>query len=128
MVFDPTNWRRDILLGRHLIIDISPRDNTILHDNAELFRVIEQSLNVCNVKVERIVDKHFEPHGYSVYFMLSESHLYMHTWPEHNAICLDLFVCGDTDFDLFQSTLYGLMPYTLSFKRELERTTTHDSV
>lgn len=37
----------------------------------------------------------FSPHGLSGVVVIAESHLAVHTWPEHNAMCLDLFSCSD---------------------------------
>ena len=34
--------------------------------------------------------------GNTLVFILAESHLVLHTWPEFNYIALDLFVCGKT--------------------------------
>ena len=37
----------------------------------------------------------FSPYGLSGVVVIAESHLAAHTWPEHNAMCLDLFSCSD---------------------------------
>ncbi|MCX8191942.1 MAG: adenosylmethionine decarboxylase, partial [Nitrososphaerales archaeon] len=37
----------------------------------------------------------FEPYGVSAVYLLSESHLSIHTWPEYGYIALDIFTCGD---------------------------------
>jgi len=36
----------------------------------------------------------FEPHGVSAVYLLSESHLSVHTWPEYGYVALDIFTCG----------------------------------
>jgi len=40
----------------------------------------------------------FEPYGVSAVYLLSESHLSVHTWPEHEYVALDMaldiFTCG----------------------------------
>jgi len=36
----------------------------------------------------------FEPHGVSAIYLLSESHLSVHTWPEYGYVALDIFTCG----------------------------------
>ena len=42
------------------------------------------------------VDMHqLEPQGVSVVAAISESHLTIHTWPEHGTALIDLFTCGD---------------------------------
>jgi S-adenosylmethionine decarboxylase len=37
----------------------------------------------------------FTPYGLSVTYILSESHLAIHTWPEHKCLAIDAFTCGD---------------------------------
>ncbi|MEM2995724.1 MAG: adenosylmethionine decarboxylase [Candidatus Bathyarchaeia archaeon] len=39
----------------------------------------------------------FEPQGVSAVYLLSESHLSIHTWPEHCYAALDIFTCGSGD-------------------------------
>lgn len=36
----------------------------------------------------------FSPYGLSGVVVIAESHLAVHTWPEHRAVCLDLFSCS----------------------------------
>ena len=41
----------------------------------------------------------FSPQGISIIFLLAESHLSLHTWPEKGMISLDLFSCKDFEFN-----------------------------
>ncbi|MDP2684036.1 MAG: S-adenosylmethionine decarboxylase [bacterium] len=58
------------------------------------------------------IDNKFEPIGRTLVYLLSESHLAIHTWPEFNTIHIDLLSCGNikiTDFDrVLASTLREL--------------------
>ena len=45
------------------------------------------------VTVVREVTHHFAPHGVSCVLVLAESHMALHTWPEHGYIAVDLFTC-----------------------------------
>lgn len=36
----------------------------------------------------------FEPHGFTGYLLLAESHISIHTWPEERYAALDIFTCG----------------------------------
>ena len=37
----------------------------------------------------------FSPHGISGVVIITESHLAIHTWPEHGYAAVDLFTCGE---------------------------------
>ncbi|GCC10567.1 S-adenosylmethionine decarboxylase proenzyme precursor [archaeon] len=37
----------------------------------------------------------FKPGGVTSFYMLAESHLALHTWPEYGYCALDIFTCGD---------------------------------
>lgn len=36
----------------------------------------------------------FQPQGFTFTILLAESHLCMHTWPENNAVALDIYTCN----------------------------------
>lgn len=40
--------------------------------------------------------RQFEPHGVSGVVVIAESHVAIHTWPEHGYAAVDLFTCGDS--------------------------------
>lgn len=46
-------------------------------------------------------DWHFTPQGYTCLFLLSESHLAIHTFPEHKQTYLELSSCVKEQFDKF---------------------------
>jgi S-adenosylmethionine decarboxylase proenzyme len=38
----------------------------------------------------------FSPQGVTIVGLLAESHISVHTWPEHGYVAGDVFTCGDT--------------------------------
>ena len=36
----------------------------------------------------------FQPQGLSGVVVIGESHLAVHTWPEYDSVCVDLFTCS----------------------------------
>lgn len=115
------NDRKDILLGRQLVLDIQPKNSNVVFDNELIHKYFELVLEKCHIRIEDVVEKYFEPQGYTLLFLLSESHLAVHTWPEYNMICIDLFVCGNTDFDVFTKVLYNMIPHQIITNKRLER-------
>lgn len=48
-----------------------------------------------NVNVVKECDYEFTAHGYTKIYILSQSHLIFHTWPESNALHVDLMTCDE---------------------------------
>lgn len=84
-------------------------DKMAIHIIAELYGVAKEKISrIENVQkiLNRAISKsglhvvssnfyQFEPFGVSVVYLLRESHLSIHTWPEHEYVCLDIFTCGE---------------------------------
>ena len=46
----------------------------------------------------------FSPYGVSGVVVIAESHITIHTWPEHNYAAIDVFTCDDKiDYNLVES-------------------------
>lgn len=46
-------------------------------------------------------DQYFEPEGYTAIWILAESHLALHTFPEHQASYIELSSCNNEKQELF---------------------------
>ncbi len=82
--------------GVHLILDVKGgrRLNDVDHIDATLRRCVE----ACGATLLHIHLHHFTPNfGVSGVAVLAESHISIHTWPEHDYAALDVFMCGETD-------------------------------
>ena len=49
------------------------------------------------------VEFEFEPQGYSINILIAESHASAHTFPEHAAVFIDYFTCGEIEVTKFVS-------------------------
>lgn len=81
--------------GAHLIVDVygGTRLNEIQHIEETLRRCVE----VAGATLLHIHLHHFDDNfGVSGVAVLAESHISIHSWPEHNYAALDIFMCGDT--------------------------------
>ena len=84
-------------LARHLIVDLYNCDREILDDIDTLrTAMLETTANVGGTRLADAFHK-FEPHGVSGTVVIAESHLSIHTWPEHGYAAVDIFTCGDLD-------------------------------
>ena len=51
----------------------------------------------------------FTPQGETIVFILSESHFSVHTYPEHNYITLDIYICNmSIDMDKVKNDILQL--------------------
>lgn len=50
-------------------------------------------------------DYNFEPQGYTCVWLLAESHLACHTYPEHNLVYIQLSSCSKAKYNLLISNL-----------------------
>lgn len=81
--------------GTHLIVDLvkAERLDDLSHIEATLRRCVE----VAGATLLHIHLHHFTPNGgVSGVAVLAESHISIHSWPEHGYAALDIFMCGET--------------------------------
>jgi S-adenosylmethionine decarboxylase proenzyme len=65
-------------------------------DDAEfLTNVLENAAQRMGSKVVKTVSHDFSPTGTTVVLILAETHMSIHTWPEHKYAALDIFICGE---------------------------------
>ncbi|TKF17473.1 adenosylmethionine decarboxylase [Vibrio kanaloae] len=81
--------------GYHYLIDIKT-ESPHLNNEKALKDNFNDILNESEFNVVGFLDKKFEGGGGGVtgVFLLSESHLSYHTYPENNYISIDLYTCG----------------------------------
>lgn len=64
---------------------------------------------------------HFSPLGVSGVVIIMESHLTIHTWPEHHYAAVDIFTCGELDMAAGVAFLVEQMGVGRVEQRILER-------
>ncbi len=85
--------QRDHPHGLHLIADLSA--STGLADPAFVERVLRDAASAARVTLIDLRLHHFgESSGVTGVALLAESHISIHTWPEHELIAIDIFTCG----------------------------------
>jgi S-adenosylmethionine decarboxylase len=80
--------------GKHLICDFKNITHTLLLNNKLELKLMCKDLCINNnFTILGEVDHEFSPQGCSFIFLLSESHLSVHTFPERNHLAFDLYTC-----------------------------------
>lgn len=63
----------------------------------------------------------FEGGGLTGVLLLAESHITIHTWPEHGYAALDLFLCGDADAEAAADALDAALAPTKTTRQIIPR-------
>lgn len=80
--------------GRHLLADFHGCTGR-LDDTALVERALRDAVTAAGATILDLNLHHFgEGQGVTGVALLAESHLSIHTWPEHDYAALDLFLCG----------------------------------
>ncbi|MBI4285704.1 MAG: S-adenosylmethionine decarboxylase proenzyme [Chloroflexi bacterium] len=81
-------------LGRHFLLDLKDCDRAVLNDMGLLREILLEAAQECGATVLGESFHRFEPQGISGVVVIAESHLCIHTWPEHGYAAADIFTCG----------------------------------
>ena len=82
--------------GKHLICDIKNIKNCkLLNSLEELKEMIEYICKTYDYNVLNKAEHVFTPQGITILYMLSESHISIHTFPEKNYAAMDIYTCRE---------------------------------
>ena len=82
-------------LGYQIIADLYGCDSEVLKEASRIEALMLEAAEKSKMTIVSSTFHQFNPHGVSGAVIISESHLAIHTWPEHNYAAVDLFTCGD---------------------------------
>jgi S-adenosylmethionine decarboxylase proenzyme len=71
-------------------------DADVLADRGAIEGAMLAAARACGATIVESVFHHFAPLGVSGVVVIAESHLTIHTWPEHRYAAVDVFTCGVT--------------------------------
>lgn len=80
--------------GKHLILDLYGCQTAILNDKVKIDKLLTECVKISGATVEGKLFKQFEPNGISAVFLLSESHISVHVWPDQKYASIDMYTCG----------------------------------
>ncbi|HAP32361.1 MAG TPA: S-adenosylmethionine decarboxylase proenzyme [Firmicutes bacterium] len=83
-------------LGRHVLAELYGCSPEILDDTLKIEEVMVNAALEAGAEIREVIFHEFCPQGVSGVVVISESHLAIHTWPEHGYAAVDIFTCGST--------------------------------
>ena len=83
-------------LGKHLLLELKDCNRKVLNDLDFLKGTLLAAANEAGATVLGESFHQFNPHGVSGVVIIAESHLFIHTWPEHGYAAIDIFTCGNS--------------------------------
>ncbi len=81
-------------LGLHVLMEFSECSPGILNDLECLELEVNQAAKIANATLIKSVFHQFSPQGVTGVVVVAESHLAIHTWPEHGYAAVDFFTCN----------------------------------
>jgi S-adenosylmethionine decarboxylase proenzyme len=108
-------------LGRHLLAEFTGCDAAALADLARVTAAMLAAAEASGATIVTHSFHHFSPYGVSGAVIIAESHLAIHTWPEHRFAAVDFFSCGAVDMDRGLAVLKSAFGAEAEVRLELER-------
>ena len=81
--------------GIHYLLECSGIDISILTNKDLLENILHQGAIEAGATIVESTIHEFNPYGLSGVIVIAESHIAIHTWPEHHYAAIDIFTCGD---------------------------------
>ena len=86
--------RRYKVFGKHIYGNLYGCDSSLLSDVEYLKKVVTEAAARGNMTLLDVKTWRIDP-GVSVVGVILESHITIHTWPEHSFATVDVYSCGE---------------------------------
>ncbi len=83
-------------LGTHILLELNECNSEVLRDLKLIEALLLSAAKKANATIVESRFHQFSPFGISGFVVIAESHLSIHTWPEHCYAAVDIFTCGET--------------------------------
>jgi S-adenosylmethionine decarboxylase proenzyme len=81
-------------LGSHLLIEFFECSIEIISNQDLIKEYLLEAARLASATIVADLFHSFNPQGISGVVVIAESHLAIHTWPEHRCASVDVFSCG----------------------------------
>ncbi|MEM8598914.1 MAG: adenosylmethionine decarboxylase [Bacteroidota bacterium] len=112
----------------HLLYDCRVADPARLRSAAPWEHVLVEAAEAAGATVLAARFHQFAPVGVTGILLLAESHVSVHTWPEHRRAALDVFTCGPMDATAIVDTVRAWLDPVEETLRTVDRSNVDLSV
>ena len=81
-------------LGHHILAELDGCDRRLLDDPGQVRRILREAADAAGARALSDAVFEFPGGGVSGIVLLAESHISIHTWPEHGYAAVDIYTCG----------------------------------
>lgn len=110
--------------GTHIILDCYGIPPDVCLDDKRLLETVvraAKSNGATIINTSRYYFGHDSPPGCTVFVMMDESHISVHTYAKEGKMAIDVFTCGDTDCRKAVELLVKELQLTNFTEKKLER-------
>jgi S-adenosylmethionine/arginine decarboxylase-like enzyme len=93
-------WDENIPIVRQWVIEGIGIHPTLIDNEKHLRRAADNFCKKLDVTVLETLAHSFEPQGRTVIYMLAESHIAIHSWPELKYVHIDMVTCKKVKVDI----------------------------
>ncbi|MDT8859431.1 adenosylmethionine decarboxylase [Alkalihalobacillus sp. MEB130] len=108
-------------MGRHVIAELWGCDVEKLNDMSFIEQLFVDAALKSGAQVREVAFHKFAPRGVSGVVIISESHLTIHSFPEHGYASIDVYTCGNLDPNVAASYIAESLRATASEVVEVPR-------
>ncbi len=84
-----------IALGRQHLVELYGCCPEAINNVQKVRAAMIEAAQRAQASIVADVFHEFNPHGISGVVVIAESHLAVHSWPEHGCVSIDIFTCSD---------------------------------
>ena len=112
-----TNKSTPIIKQFVALIRLKPFDNSL----GFVENLAESIISDLNLKVIKKISHIFSPTGITLGYILSQSHLVIHTYPENGVVHIDLVMCTDRSKEEFENSLKNTLIKDEAYSIEIKK-------
>jgi S-adenosylmethionine decarboxylase len=79
----------------HIVADFYGVPGDLISQVKQVKKILKEAIERAKLSIVGSRFFQFNPHGVTGIFLLKESHVSIHTWPEYGYCALDIFTCKD---------------------------------